>query len=77
MQRREGKYGLGWANLRYVLTTGKNWNGPIKDFQLTIRKQAPSDILSLCLDGELSKQRRVLLRLVGSVFLLLGRPRHG
>ncbi len=53
MQRREGKYGLGWANLRYVLTTGKNWNGPIKDFQLTIRKQAPSDILSLCLDGEL------------------------
>ncbi|OOW87011.1 hypothetical protein Xvtw_09020 [Xanthomonas campestris pv. vitiswoodrowii] len=55
MQRREGNYGLGWANLRYVLTTGKNWNGPIKDFQLTIRKQAASDILSLCFDGELKK----------------------
>lgn len=55
MQRREGQSGLAWANLRYVLTTGKNWNGPIKDFQLTIRKQAASDILSLCFDGELKK----------------------
>lgn len=55
MQRREGAHGLGWANLRYVLTTGKNWNGPIKDFQLTIRKQAASDILSLCFDGALKK----------------------
>lgn len=55
MQRREGEHGLGWANLRYVLTTGKNWNGPIKDFQLTIRKQAASDMLSLCFDGELKK----------------------
>ncbi|MBG3850446.1 DUF4424 domain-containing protein [Xanthomonas sp. WHRI 8391] len=55
MQRREGEHGLGWANLRYVLTTGKNWNGPIKDFQLTIRKQAASDMLSLCFDGALKK----------------------
>ncbi|CAE6843069.1 DUF4424 family protein [Xanthomonas arboricola] len=55
MQRREGAHGLGWANLRYVLTTGKNWNGPIKDFQLTIRKQNASDILSLCFDGALKK----------------------
>ncbi|MDG4490949.1 DUF4424 domain-containing protein [Xanthomonas vesicatoria] len=55
MQRREGEHGLGWANLRYVLTTGKNWNGPIKDFQLTIRKQAARDILSVCFDGALQK----------------------
>ncbi|MCE4372288.1 DUF4424 domain-containing protein [Xanthomonas hortorum] len=55
MQRRVGEHGLGWANLRYVLTTGKNWNGPIKDFQLTIRKQAASDMLSLCFDGALEK----------------------
>lgn len=33
----------------------RTWNGPIKDFQLTIRKQAASDILSLCFDGDLKK----------------------
>lgn len=53
--KRESEMGVGWANLRYILTTGKNWNGPIKDFHLTIQKQNADDLLSLCFDPNLKK----------------------
>ena len=55
VKKREGEYGVDWANLRYILTTANNWQGAIKDFQLTIKKQAPTDVVSLCFDGELKK----------------------
>lgn len=35
----------------YVLTTGANWKGPIEDFHLTIDKEDPKAILSLCMEG--------------------------
>ena len=35
----------------YVLTTGANWKGPIENFRLTIDKEDPKAILSLCMDG--------------------------
>lgn len=46
---------MNWAFLRYTLQTANNWQGPIKDFILTLRKAASSDVISLCLDGELRK----------------------
>lgn len=55
IRRREKAYGVGWASLRYVLLTGNNWKGPIQDFQLTIRKREPTDLLSLCFDGDLKR----------------------
>jgi hypothetical protein len=33
---------------QYVLTTGKNWDGPIRLFHLTLDKLKPSNILSTC-----------------------------
>lgn len=36
------------SELRYVLTTGANWAGPIRNFELTIHKGSPSDRISLC-----------------------------
>lgn len=54
-RRREREYGLEWSNLRYILLTGNNWKGPIQDFHLTLKKRAPTDIVSLCFDGELKR----------------------
>jgi hypothetical protein len=44
------------ANLRerriaYVLKTGANWSGPIKDFRLVIDKGKPDRLVSFCLDN--------------------------
>lgn len=37
--------------LSYVLKTGANWKGPIKRFKLTVDKQDPRKLVSLCMDG--------------------------
>jgi hypothetical protein len=39
----------------YILMSGNNWKGPIGHFHLTLDKQAPQNILSLCWDGDLKK----------------------
>lgn len=35
----------------YVLTTGKNWKGPIGKFKLTLNKGRKDNIISFCMDG--------------------------
>lgn len=35
----------------YVLTTGKNWKGPIGSFKLTLNKGRADNIISFCMDG--------------------------
>ena len=37
--------------IAYVLKTGANWAGPIRDFHLVIDKGAPSNLVSFCADG--------------------------
>jgi hypothetical protein len=37
--------------LDYILKSGANWKGPIKDFRLVIDKGEPDNLLSLCMDG--------------------------
>lgn len=39
------------AEIEYILTTARNWRGPIGRFHLTIDKGAPENLLSLCWDG--------------------------
>lgn len=39
------------AEIEYILTTARNWSGPIGRFHLTIDKGAPENLLSLCWDG--------------------------
>jgi hypothetical protein len=38
------------ARIDYILRTGANWSGPIKDFQLTVDKGNPASLLSFCGD---------------------------
>ena len=35
----------------YVLRTGALWAGPIKDFELVIRKSSPTQLVSTCISG--------------------------
>lgn len=39
----------------YVLMTGNNWKGPIGHFHLTLDKDKPDAVMSLCWDGGLRK----------------------
>ena len=44
-----------WVTLNdveYVLGTGRNWKGPIGDFTLTIEKDSPDQLVSLCFPGK-------------------------
>lgn len=41
----------GAAEIEYILTTARNWRGPIGRFHLTLDKGAPENILSLCWSG--------------------------
>lgn len=41
----------GVAEIEYILTTARNWRGPIGRFHLTIDKGSPNNILSLCWNG--------------------------
>lgn len=54
-----GKYNqygvINWAELSYILKTGNNWQGPIKDFHLVLKKDSPKDIISLCFKEKLKK----------------------
>ncbi|NYZ13273.1 DUF4424 domain-containing protein [Azospirillum sp. RWY-5-1] len=39
------------AEIEYILTTARNWRGPIGRFHLTLDKGDPENILSLCWNG--------------------------
>jgi Domain of unknown function (DUF4424) len=42
-------YGEVW--LSYVLKSGANWRGPIKDFRLVVDKGTPKNLVSFCMEG--------------------------
>ncbi len=42
---------LGEKRIDYILKTGANWDGPIKDFTLTVDKVEPNALLSFCGTG--------------------------
>lgn len=37
--------------IEYILVTGANWSGPIRDFRLVVDKGAPENLLSFCGQG--------------------------
>jgi len=47
--------GLAWEKVNYILTTGANWAGPIKDFTLNLKKATKNELVSLCFDGNFNK----------------------
>ncbi len=48
--RGEGAVLFSWF-VDYVLTTGKNWKGPIAKFRLTVDKGKRENLISFCMDG--------------------------
>lgn len=50
---RGDEYGVGFMEhwLDYVLKSGANWKGPIKDFRLVVDKDKPGNLLSFCMAG--------------------------
>jgi hypothetical protein len=42
---------LSGYELKYVLTTARNWMGPIQNFRLTVEKSSPDALVSLCATG--------------------------
>lgn len=43
--------------VRYILSTGANWKGPIKKFRLEIIPPTPTSIVSSCIEGGLKKTK--------------------
>lgn len=50
---RGDEYGVAYTEhwLDYVLKSGANWKGPIKDFRLVVDKDKPENLVSFCMDG--------------------------
>jgi Domain of unknown function (DUF4424) len=49
--RRPGIANVSEQWLRYILTTGGNWRGPIRDFRLVVDKGRPENLVSFCGSG--------------------------
>ena len=48
---KETRLRLRERRISYILKTGANWSGPIKDFRLVIDKGKPDRLVSFCLDN--------------------------
>ncbi|GAB5487151.1 MAG: DUF4424 domain-containing protein [Parasphingorhabdus sp.] len=46
---RESYHGEIWVG--YILSSGANWKGPIKDFRLVVDKGSTDNLVSFCMDG--------------------------
>ena len=49
--RKNKPSGFGVIMLRYALSTGKSCGGAISELNITIEKEDPAELVSLCLDG--------------------------
>ena len=61
-----------WATLNdveYILGTGRNWKGPIKNFKLQIVKESPDQFVSLCFPGKPKKTSPTTLEFSQSNYL--------
>lgn len=43
------------SDVEYILGTGRNWRGPIRDFYLRVKKSLPDEVISLCFPGRPKK----------------------
>lgn len=49
---KQGSIDIDIQSVEYVLGTGRNWKGPIADFELVIAKERPEQLISLCFPGK-------------------------
>jgi hypothetical protein len=50
-KNREPDIALNERTISYILTTGNNWRGPIRDFVLSVEADSPDDIVLTCMPG--------------------------
>lgn len=51
----EETWGFSETWLGYILKSGANWSGPIADFRLVVDKGQAGNLVSFCMDGEVTK----------------------
>lgn len=51
----DGSIGVYYLDVEYILGTGRNWKGSIKNFKLVLQKRSPEDVVSLCFPGKPKK----------------------
>jgi hypothetical protein len=51
----DSQVGVHLFDVEYILGTGRNWNGPIGNFVLRIKKESPDQLVSLCFPGKSKK----------------------
>ena len=51
----EERWGFSETWIGYILKSGANWSGPIADFRLVVDKGQPGNLVSFCMDGEVTK----------------------
>lgn len=66
--------GYAWVSVtlddvEYVLGTGRNWKGPIRDFKLKIIKESADQMVSLCFPGKPKKLSPTVLEFSQENFL--------
>lgn len=49
------RWGFSETWIGYILKSGANWSGPIADFRLVVDKGQPGNLVSFCMDGEVTK----------------------
>jgi hypothetical protein len=42
-------------HVEYILSTGRNWKGPIGEFKLRLKKETPEEVVSVCFPGQPKK----------------------
>lgn len=55
--------------VEYILGTGRNWKGPIKNFKLILKKDSPNQIVSLCFPGKAKRTSASTIEFVHSNFV--------
>ncbi len=65
----EDNPGLAIRDVEYILGTGRNWKGPIKNFKLIIKKKDPDEVVTLCFPGKPKRTSPTTLEFVQTNFV--------
>lgn len=68
-QKGEAMPNLWIGDVEYILGTGRNWKGPIKDFKLILKKDMPEQRVSLCFPGKPMKTSPVTIEFTQKNFV--------
>jgi hypothetical protein len=67
--KEDGNFSVYFLDVEYVLGTGRNWKGPIKNFKLILKKRAPDDVVSLCFPGKATKTSPITIEFSQTAFV--------